>query len=67
MVVNHEEALLLAQMKQQESNLARCYLEAISALEKIHDLAGELARSVDHPHVGAIQAWVHQVSPCQKA
>lgn len=35
------------------------------ALNKIHDLAGELGRSVDHPHIGAIQAWVHEVSPCK--
>lgn len=36
------------------------------ALAKIHDLAGQLGRSVDHPHIGAIQAWVHEVSPCPK-
>lgn len=36
----------------------------VNALSKIHDLAGELGRSVDHPHVGAIQAWVHEVLPC---
>lgn len=31
-------------------------------LEKIHDLAGQIA---DHPHAGAIQALVHQVLPCK--
>jgi hypothetical protein len=33
------------------------------ALEKIHDLAGQMGDI--HPHVGAIQAWVHEVLPCQ--
>lgn len=31
-----------------------------AALNKIHDLAGQ----IDHPHAGAIQAWVHKVLPC---
>lgn len=33
------------------------------ALNKIHDLAGQMGDI--HPHVGAIQAWVHEVSPCE--
>jgi len=37
--------------------------QAITALNKIHDLAGEMGTV--HPHVGAIQAWVHEVSPCK--
>lgn len=32
------------------------------ALNKIHDLAGQIG---DHPHVGAIQAWVHKILPCE--
>lgn len=35
------------------------------ALNKIHDLAGQMGDI--HPHVGAIQAWVHEVSPCEVA
>lgn len=34
------------------------------SLNKIHDLAGQMGNI--HPHVGAIQDWVHQVSPCDK-
>lgn len=33
-----------------------------NALNKIHDLAGQMGDV--HPHVGAIQALVHEVSPC---
>lgn len=35
------------------------------ALNKIHDLAGQMGDI--HPHAGAIQAWVHEVSPCEVA
>lgn len=31
------------------------------SLTMIHDLAGQLG---NHPHAGAIQAWVHKVMPC---
>lgn len=37
------------------------------ALAKIHDLAGQVRGSdFVNSHMGAIQDWVHQVSPCPK-
>lgn len=41
--------------------VSRKFDAAVEALNKIHDLAGEMG---DHPHAGAIQAWVHTVLPC---
>lgn len=39
------------------------------ALNKIHDLAGQMGNPFhpedQHPHIGAIQAWVHLVLPCK--
>lgn len=36
-----------------------------NALNKIHDLAGQVMGPDSHPNLGAIQAWVHEVSPCE--
>lgn len=39
------------------------------ALNKIHDLVGQIGGPLAaHPHLGAIQAWCHQVTgPCDTA
>lgn len=37
-IIDHAEALLLAQMKQNESNLARCYLEYADEIERLRAL-----------------------------
>lgn len=38
-----------------------------NALLKIHDLAGQLGRVINHPHVLAIQAFVHGATgPCER-
>jgi hypothetical protein len=55
--MSNDERILLDKFKTRVDHLE-------DVLNKIHDLAGELGRSVDHPHVGAIQAWVHEVLPC---
>lgn len=39
--------------------------EMTEALNKIHDLVGQMG--LDHPHLGAIQAWCHKVTgECEK-
>lgn len=39
---------------------------AVDALNKIHDLAGQMSGPNPHPHLGAIQDWCHQVTgPCE--
>lgn len=36
--------------------------EAVDALNKIHDLAGQMSGPNPHPHLGAIQDWCHRVT-----
>lgn len=39
--------------------------EAVDALNKIHDLAGQINGPNAHPNLGAIQDWCHRITgPC---
>lgn len=54
-----EGSKLRDELREKDAQLDRMQ----DALNKIHDLAGQMGDI--HPHVGAIQAWVHEVSPCE--
>lgn len=41
-VINHKEARQLAEMKKNESNLARAYLELFGILQMIHNVVEEV-------------------------
>lgn len=51
-IINHEEAEHLAILKQGESNLARCYLDALSELRRMRAELADLkeGRSAIIPH-----------------
>lgn len=60
-----EESAFLNEMGKDRADLIGkskgSYLQSV--LNKIHDLAGQMGDI--HPNVGAIQAWIHEVSPCK--
>ena len=51
-----DERILLDKFKARVDHLEE-------VLNKVHDLAGQMGDI--HPHVGAMQAWVHEVLPCK--
>lgn len=71
-IINHDEAFQLAQMKQQESNLARCYLDLRAQLAapdptllvKIRNVALEEAAQVCED-TDIVECPSHQAMYCQ--
>lgn len=49
--------------RQSVKNITAMYGDAVEALNKIHDLVGQIRGDLaEHPHLGAIQAWCHKVT-----
>lgn len=64
-ISNMESAAAETFAKLEESN--RLTESMKNALSKIHDLAGQVRGSdFINTQMGAIQAWVHEVSPCKE-
>ena len=62
-ILKHHKDCKLA--KAIEEYTAQATKDMTEALNKIHDLVGQIRGPLaDHPHLGAIQAWVHKVLPC---
>jgi hypothetical protein len=60
--INHEEAYQLACLKQEESNLARCYIElhdGVSSLspERIDEIAAQTVNSMPEGMLGFMKVW----------